>query len=439
MKILIADDDKNLRKVLMNELSFEGFDVYEADDGVKAMSMLEKDEYDVVLLDLNMPGVPGMKILEKMKKIEIPTEVIILTAHATVSTSVDAMKLGAYDFLTKPFQMEELTAVIEKAYEKKKLLGENLLLKSQIKRQTETKSIVTKSSLMIGVLENAKKFAASDLPVLICGESGVGKELVARAIHDASKRVDGPFIPINCSAIPDTMLESELFGHEKGAFTGAHTKKLGLLEIATHGTLFLDEIGELNSQLQGKLLRAIETESFFRVGGVKEIKVDVRFVSATNKDIMKEVETGNFRSDLYYRISTLSLYIPPLRERKEDIPLLVEYIIGNNPSFKNKKVSKHSLEILSGYLWPGNVRELQNVIQRALFLSKDDTIEPDDLPFDLNAGQKISGQRRLMDVEREHILKVFREVQGQKRKAAEVLGIDPKTLYRKLSMYGIKE
>jgi two-component system NtrC family response regulator len=191
--------------------------------------------------------------------------------------------------------------------------------------------------------------------------------------------------------------------------------------------------------LQGKLLRAIETESFFRVGGVKEIKVDVRFVSATNKDIMKEVETGNFRSDLYYRISTLSLYIPPLRERKEDIPLLVEYIIGNNPSFKNKKVSKHSLEILSGYLWPGNVRELQNVIQRALFLSKDDTIEPDDLPFDLNAGQKISGQRRLMDVEREHILKVFKEVQGQKRKAAEVLGIDPKTLYRKLSMYGIKE
>jgi transcriptional regulator with PAS, ATPase and Fis domain len=233
------------------------------------------------------------------------------------------------------------------------------------------------------------------------------------------------------------MLESELFGHEKGAFTGAHIRKLGLLEIASHGTLFMDEIGEMNLQLQGKLLRVIETGSFFRVGGIKEIKVDVRFISATNKDIKKEIEAGNFRNDLYYRISTLTLHVPPLRERTEDIPLLAENVIKNNPSFKHKKLSKNALEILSEYAWPGNVRELQNVIQRALFLSKNNTIEPDDLPLDLAPGHKTSG-RKLEDVEKEHIMNVFRDVNGQKRKAAEILGIDPKTLYRKLSMYGIK-
>jgi two-component system NtrC family response regulator len=234
------------------------------------------------------------------------------------------------------------------------------------------------------------------------------------------------------------MLESELFGHEKGAFTGAHIKKLGLLEIASHGTLFLDVIGEMNQQLQGKLLRAIETVSFFRVGGTSEIKVDVRFVSATNKDIKKEIDTGNFRNDLYYRISTLALHIPPLRDRKEDIPLLAEYVIKSNPTFKNKKLSKNAIEILSEYPWPGNVRELQNVVQRALFLSKDSIIEAADLPLDMTGGQKASG-RKLEEVEREHILRVFKDVNGQKRRAAEILGIDPKTLYRKLAMYGIKD
>ncbi len=438
MKILIADDDKNLRKVLMNELSYEGYEADETDNGIKAMDLVEKNEYDILLLDLNMPRKSGMDVLKEIKALDIPTEVIILTAHATVSAAVDAMKLGAYDFLTKPFQMEELTAVMEKAYEKKKLVNENIRLKSQIKRQSETKSIITNSPRMFEILETVNKYAVSDLSILISGESGVGKELVARAVHDISKRADGPFIPINCGAIPDTMLESELFGHEKGAFTGAYAKKLGLLEIANYGTLFMDEIGELNLQLQGKLLRVIETGSFFRVGGVKEIKVDVRFVSATNKDIKKEVDTGNFRSDLYYRISTLILQIPPLRERKEDIPLLAEHIVKSIPAFKNKKLSKNALDILSEYSWPGNVRELQNIIQRALFLSKNNTIGPDDLPLDLAAGHNTSGMK-LEDVEREHIMKVFREVNGQKRRAAEMLGIDPKTLYRKLSMYGIKD
>ncbi|MEW6569616.1 MAG: sigma-54 dependent transcriptional regulator [Nitrospirota bacterium] len=438
IKLLLADDDKNLRKVLMNELTDAGYDVSEADTGMKAMEMIEKNEYDIVLLDLKMPGINGMDILKKIKEVEIPVEVIILTAHGTVSSAVDAMKMGAYDYLTKPFQIEELMTIIDKAYEKKKLINENLILKSQIKRQSETKKIITRSPAMLAILETAKKFAESDFPVLICGESGVGKELIARNIHDLSKRSEGPFVPINCSAIPETMLESELFGHEKGAFTGAYTKKLGLLEIANQGTLFLDEIGELSAQLQGKLLRVIETGIFFRVGGTKEIKVDVRFVSATNKDIKKEVESEEFRPDLYYRVSTLTLLIPPLRERKMDIPLLVDHIIGNNSAFKNKKFSKKALEVLINYPWPGNVRELQNVVYRTLFLSKNNVVEPHDLPSDLFAEYRVSG-KRLEDVEKEHILKIYREVKGQKRKAAEILGVDPKTLYRKLFSYGIKE
>jgi DNA-binding NtrC family response regulator len=330
MKIIIADDDKNLRKVLANELVEEGFDVAEADNGIKAVGLIENNEYDLLLLDLNMPGLSGLEVLEKIKELEISVEVIILTAHATVATAVEAMKMGAYDYLTKPFQIEELKMIIEKAYEKKRLLRENLLLKSQIKRQSESRDIITESPCMLSLLETAQKMAVSGMPVLIYGESGVGKELIAKSIHNSSNKADGPFIPINCGAIPETMLETELFGHEKGAFTGAHAKKLGLIETANSGTLFLDEIGELSQRLQGKLLRVIETESFFRVGGVREIKVDMRFVSATNRDIKKDIETGNFRPDLYYRIGALTLRIPPLRERREDIPLLVRHIIQSN-------------------------------------------------------------------------------------------------------------
>jgi DNA-binding NtrC family response regulator len=348
------------------------------------------------------------------------------------------MKLGAYDYLTKPFKTAELKAIIEKAYEKKALINENLGLKTQIKRQSHIQKIITKNPKMLEILDQVKTVAMSDFPVLIHGGSGVGKELIARAIHDASKRAEGPFIPINCGAIPENMLETELFGHEKGAFTGAHARKLGLLEIAHHGTLFLDEISELSSSLQGKLLRVIETGTFFRVGGTKEIVVDVKILSATNRDIKSEMERNNLRSDLYYRISTLTLSIPPLGERKEDIPLLVEHAIQTNPGFKNKSFSKEALEILLEYPWPGNVRELQNVVHRTLLLSKNDVIEPSDLPTDLITDDKVTG-RRLEDVEREYILKVLKEVGGQKGKAAEILGVDPKTLYRKLLSYGVSE
>jgi DNA-binding NtrC family response regulator len=438
MKILIADDDKNLRMVLKNELADAGFDVSEASNGKKTIEMLKKDEYDVLILDLNMPGLNGIDVLKKTKKLDIATEAIILTAHATVSTAVEAMKHGAYDFITKPFQMDELIAIIEKAFEKKSLVRENLLLKSHIKRQSTAQGIITKNPRMLELLETIKKASSSDLPILISGESGVGKELIAKTVHNSSNRPEGPFIPINCGAILATMLESELFGHEKGAFTGAHAQKLGLLEIANRGTLFLDEIAELTAQLQGKLLRVIETGTFFRVGGVREITVDVRFVSATNKDIKKEVKAGTFRSDLYYRISALTFHIPPLRERSEDIPLLVEHIISKNANFKNRNISKKAIKVLSEYEWPGNVRELQNVMHRALFLAKRDVIEPADLPFDMISTYEMSGAR-LEDIEREHILRVLKEAGGQRGRAAEILGVNPKTLYRKLESYGITE
>ena len=438
MKILVADDDKNLRKVLANELSEEGFDVDEAESGDRAKELLEKDEYDVLILDLTMPGVGGMEVLKKVKDLELSTEVIILTGNATVPTAVEAMKLGAYDYLTKPFKMEELKAVIGKAFEKKELRSENLVLRAQVKRQSENQEVITKNPAMIELLETLRKLAESEFPVLVYGESGVGKELMAKAIHGASKRPDGPFIPINCGAIPENMLESELFGYEKGAFTGAHAKKLGLLEIANHGTLFLDEICELTLPLQGKLLRVIETGKFFRLGGVRGTDVDVKFVSATNKEIKSEVEKGHFRADLYYRISTLTLSIPPLRERREDIPLLVNHQIKKNPAFKHKRFSEGALKILSEYSWPGNVRELQNVVHRTLLLSRKDVIEPYDLPADLVTDLKGSG-KRLEDVEKSHILKVLKEAGGQKGKAAEILGVDPKTLYRKLLSYGVSE
>jgi len=358
-------------------------------------------------------------------------------------TAVEAMKLGAYDYLVKPFEAEELTAVIKKAYEKKGLVRENLLLKTLIRRQSETQKVITKSPVMFEILENTKKIALSDFPVLISGESGVGKELIARAIHAESTRAEGPFIPINCGAIPENMLESELFGYEKGAFTGAVARKLGLLEIADRGILFLDEIGELNPQLQVKLLRVIETGRFFRLGGTKDTTVDVRFISATNKDIKREVEEGTFRSDLYYRICTLAIDLPPLRERQEDIPLLVEYVIEAIPAFRGRRFSQEALNVLTRYPWPGNVRELQNVIHRTLLLSnKNGIIEPEDLPADLRGDRhrKVSAPiMRLEDIEREHILSVLEEVGGQRGKAAEILGVDPKTLYRKLQSYGLKE
>lgn len=438
MKILILDDDKNFVRILMQELVEEGYEVQTCESSPQALERLEKDGYDVLLLDLNMPGFHGLEVLKKIRALDIPVEVIVLTGHGTVASAVEAMKLGAYDFLTKPFEMDVLKAVLEKAHEKKKLRDENLLLKAQVKRQSGHQMIVTQSPKMFEVLEKAKKVALSDYPVLIEGESGVGKELIARAIHDASAYHEGPFVPINSGAIPENMLETELFGHEKGAFTGAVSKKLGLIEIGENGSIFLDEIGELSFSLQGKLLRAIETGSFFRVGGVKEIKVQTRFIAATNKDIKKEVEAGRFRKDLYYRISALRLVVPPLRERQEDISPLIHHFLQSYPAFRKKTFRPEAMALLMKYPWPGNVRELQNVVHRSALLSKEDRIGPEGLPEDL-LGERSHHSQRIEDVEKEHILKVLKEVGGQRGKAATILGVDPKTLYRKLQSYGVSE
>jgi DNA-binding NtrC family response regulator len=437
IKILIADDEKNVREVFCNELSAGGEEVDEAENGLRTLELLENKEYDVLLLDLNMPGLGGIDVLKKMKSLDIPTEVIILTANATISTAVEAMKLGAYDYLTKPFRLEELSPIIEKAFEKKKLRSENILLRTQIKQQTRGQQLITKSPLMLGLLATVNQVATTDYPVLITGETGTGKEHIARIIHSESPRAERTFVAINCGALPESMIESELFGYEKGAFTGAHARKPGLLEIAHNGTLFLDEIGDMPAPLQVKLLRVIETGSFFRLGGTREMKINVRLVSATNKNLQAEIEKGAFRQDLFYRITTLVVHVPPLRERREDIPVLIEHFIGNSQAFKHKSISKEAITILSDYTWPGNVRELQNVIHRVLLLSKGDVIAPHDLPDDLlREPRSVTGSKRLEEVEREHILQVMKDVGGQKGTAAEALGIDPKTLYRKLSAYG---
>jgi two-component system response regulator AtoC len=437
IKVLIADDEMNIRALLRDGLSTIMAHVAEVSSGLLALEHLEKNDYDILLLDINMPNLDGIEVLKKLKSLDIPVEVIMLTAHGSVPTAVEAMKLGAYDYLMKPFKLAELVPIIEKAYEKKKLRFENLLLKTQVKKQSEVPTLIAESPVMQDVIERAKKVAQSDFPVLISGESGTGKELIARIIHNASPRGDRSYVVINCGALPENMIESELFGYEKGAFTGAHAKKPGLLEIAHEGTLFLDEIGDMPHPLQVKLLRVIETGTFYRLGGTRELHVSVRIVSATNKNLKFEIEKGTFRKDLYYRISALTVHLPPLRERREDIVPLIEHCRRSNPTFKRKQFSTDALRILSEHAWQGNIRELQNVVHHVLLLSKDDTITPADLPFDLKARTGPTSTR-LDDIEREHIISMLQQMGGDRNKAAKALGIHPRTLTRKLSGFGME-
>jgi DNA-binding NtrC family response regulator len=437
IRILIADDEKNIRELLRDELAAILMNVVAVNSGPAALAELEKNDYDILLLDLTMPGMDGIEVLKKLKVLDAATEVLILTANATVQTAVEAMKLGAYDYLLKPFKIEELLPIIEKAFEKKKLRTENLLLKTQVKKQSEVSTLIVESQIMRDVIERSKKVALSDFPVLITGESGSGKELIARIIHNASSRAERSYVVINCGALPETMIESELFGYEKGAFTGAQAKKPGLLEIAHEGTLFLDEIGDMPLPLQVKLLRVIETGNFYRLGGTREQQVNVRIISATNKNLKAGIEKETFREDLYYRISALTVHVPPLRERREDIIPLIEHCRRSNPAFQKKQFSDDALAILSRHDWPGNVRELQNVVHHILLLSNHDRIGPADLPGDLG-GQSGSGSMRLDDLEQEHILRILKQSGGDRTKAATVLGIHPRTLLRKLNDFGIK-
>ena len=442
VRVLIVDDEINFSSVVSEELTNEGFYVEQVSDGKDALKLLQQGEYDVVLLDINMPQLSGIDVLKKFQRDDLPPEFIMITGYASVQTAIEAMKLGAYDYITKPYRIEKLKTLIEKAWDKRRIRRENIILRTKLKEDDMV--IDTKSPLLLEILEAARKVALTNAPVLISGESGTGKELMARFIHNSSQRANGPFIAFNSGAIPDSILESELFGYEKGAFTGAQTNKPGYFELADRGTLFLDEIGDISPSMQAKLLRSIETNRFFKVGGIKEIEVDIRVVAATNKDLKKEAEAGRFRHDLYYRLAAMNIHLPPLRERKGDIPLLVEGFLESERD--RKKVDGEVMKRLMAYPWPGNVRELRNVIQRAVILCKGQTITIKDLPLELqNPSQtwwdeKISSSSLppLKILEKQHIKVVMQQVNGHKGKASRILGIDPKTLYRKIKEYGLE-
>jgi DNA-binding NtrC family response regulator len=448
IRVLLAEDERNLSRILETQLRKRGFEVAAVPDGRAAVESLRAAEFDVALVDLVMPELDGIGVLREAMELDAPPEVVIVTGNGTVETAIAAMKLGAYDYLTKPCRVAELDIVVRRAFEKRRLAVENVRLQTRLSRREEFPEIITASPAMEAVLELARKVAASDMAVLVVGESGTGKELVARAIHRLSPRVDGPLTDINCAAIAENLLESELFGHERGAFTGAMTRKLGLFELADGGTLFMDEIAELAPRLQSKLLRALEMREFFRVGGTQKVSTDIRLVAATNRVLDEEVAEGNFREDLYYRINTLTITIPPLRDRKEDIPVLAGYFLKKHATASPPELTDEAAEALLSYSWPGNVRELRNVMERLAILNAGEQITPEDLPRDLmtsgtgegeDEGAALVGQSvSLENLERAHIEAVLQKENWHQGRAAETLGISAKTLYRKIRTYGLQ-
>ncbi|MBI3397815.1 MAG: sigma-54-dependent Fis family transcriptional regulator [Deltaproteobacteria bacterium] len=444
IRILIADDEKNFSSIVKEELAQDGLYVETASNGKEALLCLQQGEFDVILLDINMPHLNGIEVLNNYQRDDLPPEFIIVTGNASVPTAIEAMKLGAYDYITKPCKIEKLKVLIQKAWDKRMIRRDNLIFRSRLIDDTE---IATKNPVMLEILDTAKMIAKANLSVLISGESGTGKELMARFIHESSRRAGGSFIAFNAGAIPDSILESELFGYEKGAFTGADRNKPGYFELADRGTLFLDEIGDISPSMQAKLLRSIETNKFFKVGGTKEIEVDIRIIAATNKDLKKEVEANRFRHDLFYRLGAMNIHLPPLKERRGDIPLLVEkFLVAER---ERKKVDGDVLKRLIAYSWPGNIRELKNIIQRAIILCKNEIITIKDLPLEfqnpveiawtgVGAGLKPAPVSTIQEVEKEHIKGIMKQVDGHRGKASQILGINPKTLYRKIKEYGLE-
>jgi len=441
VRVLVADDERNLRELVVRELSRRGHDVEGVGDGATALARVADGGWDVVILDMRMPGKGGIDVLRELAGAPEAPQVIVMTGFQEVATAVEAMKLGAYDYLTKPTKIEELDVLVRKAAEKAQLLRDNTALRARAPGAEPFAGIVTRSARMQEVLRMVDRVAPTDSAVLILGESGTGKELVARAIHERSQRAQRPFVPIHCGALPREVLESELFGHEKGAFTGAVGAKPGLIELADGGTLFLDEIGEMEPESQVKLLRVLETGAFFRVGGTRARRVDVRLVAATNRDLAEAMKSGDFRQDLYYRINTITIQLPPLRDRREDVALLARYFLEANATYGARRLGPAALAALEAYGWPGNVRELQHAIERAVILAKGDEIEPGDLPPEVAGGAPAPAAPAagsLEAVERQHIVQTLRQVGGHRGKAAALLEIDPKTLYRKIIAYAIK-
>jgi DNA-binding NtrC family response regulator len=441
IRVLVADDERNLRELIVRELARKGHESEGAEDGQAAIDRIAEATYDVLVLDMNMPRKKGIDVLRELAEVPDAPQIIVMTGVQDVATAVEAMKLGAYDYLSKPTRIEELDVLVRKAAEKGQLVRDNVALRSRAPGAEPFGGILTKSARMQDVLRIVERVAPTDSTVLILGESGTGKELVARAIHERSGRAERPFVPLHCGALPREVFESELFGHEKGAFTGAVRLKPGLIELADGGTLFLDEIGEIEPDVQVKLLRVLETGAFFRVGGTRPRRVDVRIVAATNRDLAEAMRTGEFRQDLFYRINTITVSLPPLRERPDDVPLLAQHFVEANVTYGRKRLGARALAAIESYAWPGNVRELLHAIERAVILAKGDEIEPDDLPPDVTGTAALtpagSSGASLEAMERQHIVNTLRQVGGHRGKAAALLEIDPKTLYRKILAYRI--
>lgn len=456
-ELLIVDDEESITFLLRTEFEeLSDFSVDTASNGTEAINFVQSKLYDVVLLDIKMPRVGGIEVLKFIKEHSPTTQVIMLTNVVDMKTAFDTVKLGAYDFIGKPYEPEQLLATVRRAIERRQLVIEKEIMKNELIRVGGGTSLIGTSHAMQEVVRNVKKVAVSDAFVLVQGASGTGKELIAQMIHQSSQRKDRPFVAVNCASIPDQLLESELFGHEKGSFTNAYATKQGLVEVANGGTLFLDEVGDISQSTQPKLLRFLETGEFRRVGGTGAMKVEVRVVSATNKNLGEEVSQGRFREDLLYRLNIVTIRVPSLKERKEDIPLLVAHFLGRKSKAHPKQISNDALDVLMQYDWPGNVRELEHVIEGATVLSKGDVIEPGDLW--VNSALKVSspssasgdgspssspktGDDELLslnDVERMHIEKVLRKNGFNRVRSAQILGITPKTLYLKIKKYGIR-
>lgn len=438
--LLIIDDDDEFRETLAKRFSRDGFATQSAATGEQALQLAEQRNFDVAIFDMMMPGMNGLELLRRFKAMQAECEVILLTGQGTIETAVEAMKLGAYDFLQKPFSLQELVAISKKAFERRLLTKENSQLKTLIERSQAQHEMVGNSSSLQEILRLIDRAGPSDKPILILGESGTGKELVARALHRSSHRADKPMVIINCAALPETLLESELFGHEKGSFTGAVSAKAGLFEVADGGTLFIDEIGELPGSLQAKLLRVLEDGSLRRIGSIQERRVNVRILAATNRDLAKEVEAKRFREDLFYRINVMSLELPPLRKRQGDIPLLIAYFLRSG--WEIDPAAVHALE---RYSWPGNVRQLINALERAKILCDEGTIHLADLPKEVINATPLSNESvpeltdDLASIQRSKVVEVLRRELGNKAKAARALGIERRKLYRLLEKFAIDD
>ena len=441
VKILVVDDEPIIRDSLRDWLNDEGYEILTAENATKGLEILEFENPVISIVDLVMPGIDGIEFLRRAKEIQPDIEVIVMTAYASIATAISAIKEGAYDYIEKPFSLERITLLLDKLVDHRKLVKENLSLQEKLDERDKVDDIVTRSPKMRQIIELTRVVANSNATVLITGESGTGKELVARAIHSHSPRSKRSFVAVSCAALPESLLESELFGHEKGAFTGASMRRKGKIELAHNGTLFLDEVGEMSPNIQVHLLRVLEEREFTRVGGNELIKVDVRLVSATNRDLQVALRDNKFREDLYYRLNVVTIDLPPLRERTEDILLLAEHFLKKFTIENMKKVtgfSKEVTEFLFKYPWPGNVRELENTIERAVILAQEEVIQLKDL-LQKNSPLVISSPAdyTLREVETRHIRDVLNDTGGNYSHAAKILGISRVTLYNKVKKYKI--